>query len=92
MVASGLSASQVHQAAYVLSSVCRYVMRTARLVRNPITDVKLPRVRSKSERLFLTHEQVAKLAAAAGPYATLIRTLAYTGLRWGEVTALRCVT
>jgi len=29
------------------------------------------------------------MATAAGPYATLIRTLAYTGLRWGEATALR---
>jgi integrase len=37
----------------------------------------------------LTHAEVAKLAAETGPYAVLIRTLAYTGLRWGEATALR---
>jgi integrase len=42
-----------------------------------------------AERQFLTHDQVEQLAAAAGPYGTLIRTLAYTGLRWGEATALR---
>lgn len=89
MVASGLSASQIHQAAYVLSSVLRYAIQTARLIRNPMTGIKLPRVQSRGERMFLTHEQVAKLAAAAGPYATLIRTLAYTGMRWGEVTAVR---
>ena len=38
---------------------------------------------------FLTHDQVQQLAAAAGPYGAFIRCLAYTGLRWGEVTALR---
>jgi integrase len=42
-----------------------------------------------AERQFLTYDQVEQLAAAAGPYGTLIRTLAYTGLRWGEATALR---
>ena len=34
-------------------------------------------------------EQVADLAAAAGPYGTLVNVLAYTGLRWGEAAALR---
>jgi integrase len=36
---------------------------------------------------FLTHDQVA-LAGACAPYGTLIRVLAYAGLRWGEVVAL----
>ncbi|NEE02073.1 tyrosine-type recombinase/integrase [Phytoactinopolyspora halotolerans] len=89
LVESGLSASQVHQAAYVLSSVCKYAIRTARLTRNPMADVRLPRLRSERERRFLTHDEVAKLAAAAGTYASLIRLLAYTGLRWGEAAALR---
>jgi len=31
----------------------------------------------------------AALADAAGPYRTFVLTLAYTGLRWGEATALR---
>jgi integrase len=37
----------------------------------------------------LDHVQVAALAAQAGSYGIFIRTLAYTGLRWGEATALR---
>ena len=37
----------------------------------------------------MTHEQVAQLAEACSPYQTLIRVLAYSGLRWGEVAALR---
>ena len=37
---------------------------------------------------FLTHDQVQALAEACPPYGTLIRVLAYAGLRWGEVVAL----
>lgn len=89
LVRSGISSSQIHQAAYVLSSVCRHAVQTSRLARNPMTGVRLPRLQAQKDHMFLTHEQVGKLAAAAGRYSTLIRTLAYTGLRWGEVSALR---
>ena len=52
--------------------------------------VKLPRIVPGSERVFLTHAQVASLAAAVpAHYAALVRALAYTGMRWGEATALR---
>jgi integrase len=45
---------------------------------------------SNDQRLrFLDHGQVDDLADACGCYALFIRTLAYTGLRWGEATALR---
>jgi integrase len=37
---------------------------------------------------FLTHDQVQALAEACAPYDTLIRVLAYSGLRWGELVAL----
>src|SRR5690606_38693271 len=89
LVRGGISSSQIHQAAYVLSSVCRHAVQTSRLARNPMTGVKLPRLQAQKDHMFLTHEQVGRLAAAAGRYSTLIRTLAYTGLRWGEVSALR---
>ncbi len=42
-----------------------------------------------SEKTFLSHQQVADLAAAAGSYGTLVNVLAYTGLRWGEAAGLR---
>ena len=41
------------------------------------------------EPMFLDHGQVVELAAAAEPYGLLVRVLAYTGLRWGEMSALR---
>ncbi|WP_345764945.1 site-specific integrase [Diaminobutyricibacter sp. McL0608] len=37
----------------------------------------------------MTNEQVAALVAACGDHAVVVATLAYTGLRWGEATALR---
>lgn len=50
--------------------------------------VRLPRV-LRQEQNFLTHGQVARLVAAAGPFGLHVRFLAYTGLRWGEFAALR---
>ena len=56
--------------------------------RNPASRVKLPHVRSRDKR-FLSHEQVAALADAAGEDHLIIRVLAYCGLRFGELAALR---
>lgn len=85
---SAVSASQVRQTVYVLSSVCQYAIRTGRLYANPVAGLKLPRVTS-GERRFLTDAEVGKLVAEAGPYGLFVRTLAYTGMRWGEATALQ---
>ena len=40
------------------------------------------------ERVFLDHDQVARLVAAAGDHGPLVDFLAYSGLRWGEAAAL----
>ena len=42
-----------------------------------------------SIRGYLSHGQVAALAAAVDRQAAVVRFLAYTGLRWGEMAALR---
>ena len=39
--------------------------------------------------MFLTHGQLRDLAAGAGPWQVFVLVLGYTGLRWGEATALR---
>jgi integrase len=58
------------------------------LYRNPGVGVRLPKV-SASEKRFLTAQQVDDLADAAGSYRLVILTLAYCGIRWGEMAALR---
>jgi integrase len=72
----------------VLSLILALAVRDGRLVRNPAAGVNLPRVVTAEHR-YLTHEQVHALAAECGPYGLVVLTLAYTGLRWGEMAALR---
>lgn len=48
----------------------------------------LPR-QTKGQHAYLSHRQVALLAQNSRKHSTLIFALAYTGLRWGEATALR---
>ena len=63
-------------------------VRDGRLPRNPATGVRLPRA-EKGEPVFLTHTQVEQLAEACPGYELFVRVLAYTGMRWGEATAVR---
>ncbi len=56
--------------------------------RSPAAGVRLPKL-SKAERRFLTAGQVDALADAIGEYRLVVLTLAYCGLRWSELAALR---
>jgi len=85
---AGLSASRVIQAHQVVDQVVRYAIKAKRLRVNPVDDVELPR-KAEAEKRYLTHEQLHRLAVAAGRFRTLILVLGYCGLRYGEATALR---
>jgi integrase len=50
--------------------------------------VRLPRA-EKGEPVFLSHRQVEPLEEACPGYELFVRVLAYTGMRWGEATAVR---
>lgn len=82
------SPTLVHRAYCIVSAILERSVRDRRISANPARGVHLPRRVGKPHR-YLTHEQVHALAAACGQHSTLIRLLAYTGLRWGEATALR---
>lgn len=86
--ASGLAAATVRQAHRVLSLTFSLAVRDGRLARNPADHVPLPRA-VKNEKVFLTIDQVEELADAAGEYRVVILFLAYTGVRFGELAALR---
>ena len=80
------SVRKVHR---VLSMMLAWAVADDRLARNPADKISLPRV-AQAEKRFLTHRQVHELAEACGPeYRLLVLFLAYTGLRWGEMAALR---
>ena len=85
---SHLSASSVRQAHRVLSLVLDHAVKDGRISKNPAKGVRLPRV-ARSHMIYLTHGQVDELAVACEPDGTLVRVLAYTGIRWGEAAALR---
>jgi integrase len=88
MSARGLAPATVRQAHRVLALVLTLAVRDGRIPRNPATGVPLPRA-VRAEPRFLTRDQVEQLAHAAGEYGDVVRLLAYTGLRFGEMAALR---
>ena len=83
-----LSAARAVHAHRVLKQVLDYAVRHGRLGTNPALGVVLPRVVA-AEEIALTHDQVKALAEASGELSTMIYTLAYAALRFGECAALR---
>lgn len=81
------SATTVLRAYGVLAAILDVAVKDKRISRNVARGVTLPRKVAKSKP-YLTHRQVDALAMASA-HPTLVTFLAYTGLRWGEATALR---
>jgi integrase len=89
MYEEGLSPLTIRKAHGLLSQILKAAVRNRMLTSNPAEGASLPRVERK-EMLYLSPDQVQRLTAAVpDEYETLIYTLAYTGVREGEVTALR---
>lgn len=73
----------------VLSLSLALAVKDGRLVRNVAEGVSLPRV-VQGDKRFLDHAQVAALAdKCGGDYRLVVLFLAYTGVRFGEMAALR---
>jgi len=85
--AKPLGASAMKRTHHVLSAILADAVSDNLIARNPASGVKLPPIPRKRP-VYLTHRQVAGLAAAAGDHEALL-LLAYTGLRWGEAIGLR---
>lgn len=84
----GSAPGTVRQAHRVFSLLLDLAVRDGRIPRNPAERVPLPRI-VRGEPRFLTRTEVEGLADAAGDDEDVIRLLAYTGLRFGELAALR---
>lgn len=81
-------AQTVRRAVFVLSSILTIAERDRVIASNPARGVQLPPKPRKPQR-YLSHQQVDLLASSSGNHATMIRLLAYSGIRWGECVALR---
>lgn len=93
MAEGGAGAATIENALGVLRMTLEMAVEDRKIVRNPCAGVKAPR-REHKARGYLGHEQVEALALqiaakATEADATVSRFLAYTGLRWGEMAALK---
>ncbi len=68
--------------------ILKYAIRDGRITRNVAEGIGLPRI-SRDKRWHLSHSSTHELAARCGPDGDTVLFLAYTGLRWGEIAALR---
>ena len=82
-------ATTVIRAYGVLAGVLDDAVKARRLAINPARGVEnLPRKTSK-RRVYLTAQDVGRLAIESTQHRALVLTLAYCGIRWGEAVALR---
>lgn len=89
MVRVGAGATTVLRAHGVLSGILGAAVKTRRLATNPAKGIEnLPRKAAK-RRVYLSADDVNRLAGEAGDHGALVLTLAYCGIRWGEAIALR---
>jgi integrase len=89
LAAQGLGAGTVRNTYNVLRSICSTAVDAGAIKVSPCRGVKLPRPK-RDEMLFLDAEQVDRLDQVLGePAGTLVVFAAYTGLRAGEIGALR---
>lgn len=83
------SATVVLRAHGILAGILDTATRDKRISSNPARGLdNLPR-KTKKHHVYLTHQEVQRLADASGGNSTLILVAAYTGLRWGELTGLK---
>ena len=89
MSAKGAGATTVLRAHGVLSGILAAAVKAKRLAANPAKGMEgLPRKTAK-RRVYLSADDVHRLAGESGEYLPLVLVLAYCGLRWGEAIGLR---
>jgi len=89
MIAGGAAPGTVRGARKVARLVFASAVGSGAIKVNPCDGVRVPRS-DRHEMIFLSTAQVEALAETiAPPYGVLIRLAAYTGLRAGEIGALR---
>jgi integrase len=89
LVRSGCGATTVLRAHAVLSGVLSDAVKARRLAVNPAKGIEnLPRKTTK-RRVYLSADDVHRLADESGKHGAMVLVLAYCGSRWGEAVALR---
>ncbi|MFC8220926.1 tyrosine-type recombinase/integrase [Streptomyces sp. NPDC057362] len=84
-----LGAARIIKTYRVLAMVMKHAVFSKRISVSPCHDHELPRPADEDEHVYLTYDQLERLALAAGEYRLLILTLGYCGIRWAEASAVR---
>jgi len=85
----GLSPRSVRKYHVLLSSIFVRAVKHRVLVYNPCDHTELPKIITRKTRTLTPDEYARLLAAIPAQYQLMIATLIETGLRWGELIALK---
>jgi integrase len=89
MSRAGSGATTVLRAQGVLSGILADAAKGKRIAANPCKGVEnLPRKIAR-RHVYLSADDVRRVADESGEHRALVMTLAYCGLRWGEAIGLR---
>ena len=86
---TGLSPTSIRKYHVMLHSVFKRAVRDRIIGSNPCEGVELPKVVAHKSRILTPAEYDRLLAAIAPRYRLLVQVDIETGLRWGELIALR---
>jgi len=85
----GLSPRSVRKYHVLLSSIFVRAVKDRVLVYNPCDHTELPKVINRKARTLTPDEYLRLLAAMPAQHQLMVETLIETGLRWGELIALK---
>ena len=88
MSKEGTSATSIRLPFNTLGAVLKFAVAENRLAKNVCVGVKVPKIVHRRHG-YLNHDQVDALAEHCKDYGDVVLFLAYTGLRWGEMAALK---
>lgn len=88
-VGSGLSPTSVRKYHVMLHSVLKRAVRDRVIVTNPCESIELPKVPPRKARILAPEEYDRLAAEIPDRFRVLVMTDIDTGLRWGELIALR---
>jgi integrase len=90
MVARKLAPATISGIFRTFSKIMATAERDGLITKTPCMGIDLPKSETHEEMRFFTPGQIEELAEAIGErYRALIYTAAYTGMRWGEIIALK---
>lgn len=86
---SGLSPTSVRKYHVMLHSVFKRAVRDRIIMTNPCESIELPKVPPRKARILTPEEYDRLVAEIPDRFRVLVMTDIETGLRWGELVALR---